>query len=131
MLQHITTPHERELEAHVKQLEAYIHELEENAGLINRSHFDPELKLLAKEEKLLLLVMSTDRLTREVAHAALYSDRLAETRPKINILSVYMAKIRQKIEPTGVKIETIWGTGWSMTKADRDHLRKFVRHVDD
>lgn len=39
--------------------------------------------------------------------------------PEIKIVDVYVCKIRKKIEPIGVRIETFWGKGYALAPGSR------------
>lgn len=53
---------------------------------------------------------------------ALYSER-ADNAPEVKIIDVFICKIRPKLEPFGIRIETQWGQGWFMDAASKDELR--------
>lgn len=54
---------------------------------------------------------------RDVLHAALYAgDRDGGADPKI--LDIFVCKLRKKLSPLGIVIETVWAAGYRLTVAD-------------
>lgn len=42
----------------------------------------------------------------------------AGSRPNRNVLDLHMARLRRKLEPVGLAIRTVWGTGYVLELAD-------------
>lgn len=40
-----------------------------------------------------------------------------DAEPEIKIIDVYVCKIRKKIEPLGIRIDTAWGKGYALSAA--------------
>lgn len=51
-------------------------------------------------------------MTKEALLAALYQLRSDE--PEIKIIDVWICKLRKKLKPLGVNIETVWGRGYRL-----------------
>jgi|SRR5580700_2392435 two-component system cell cycle response regulator CtrA len=85
----------------------------------------PELKLTASEERVVSALLSRDIMSKEAILTALYSDR-ADDAPEIKIVDVFVCKIRAKIEPHGLQIETHWGRGYSMSPESKQELRGMI-----
>lgn len=79
--------------------------------------------LSLKENQILGLIYQTgDLITKRAVYDALYWAE-ADGGPDMKILDVMMCKIRKKLRPMGVKIETVWGDGWRMPSSSKQILR--------
>lgn len=85
----------------------------------------PEFKLTSKEGQLLNALLARDILTKEQIMTALYSDRPNEI-PEQKIVDVFVCKMRPKLEPFGITIETVWGHGYSLTPESKTELRGLI-----
>jgi two-component system, cell cycle response regulator CtrA len=85
----------------------------------------PELKLTAKEERVVNALLARDVMTKEAIMTALYSDRPNDV-PEIKIVDVFVCKIRSKIKKHGLKIDTHWGRGYSMPPDSKAELRGMI-----
>jgi len=54
-------------------------------------------------------------LSKEALLAALYQLRNEE--PEIKIIDVFVCKLRKKLRPLGVNIDTVWGRGYRLLPA--------------
>lgn len=73
---------------------------------------------LTKLETTLFRTLIARRIvTREAAMLALYSDRPSP--PMDKIIDVWIVKLRAKLSPMGIVIDTVWGQGWSLSTASR------------
>lgn len=81
--------------------------------------YPPEWRLTRVESIILASLMSAPegRRTREAILARLYPHHEQDGSP--NILSVFMTRIRTKLEPFGVQIATRRGYGYELSAADR------------
>jgi DNA-binding response OmpR family regulator len=109
-----------ELEVERDNARARVAELEE---ALFRPDFrvPPEWKLRRQEVTLLgALIASGDAvLTRAAMMSALYgSDDWAT--PKI--LDVIMCKMRSKLKPHGITVETVWGRGYRLSRQARERI---------
>jgi hypothetical protein len=69
---------------------------------------------------LLLVLIKRREVTRKMLHAVIESRRphpKVETEPKI--VDVVICKLRKKLEPLGLKIETVWSCGYFMSAEHR------------
>ncbi|MEZ2410518.1 helix-turn-helix domain-containing protein [Bosea sp. RCC_152_1] len=76
------------------------------------------LGLTKHEARLFGALLKRPMLTKTGVMATLYSERPDEE-PEMKIVDVYVCKIRKKLKPYGLEIETIWGQGYRMTEAMR------------
>jgi hypothetical protein len=69
---------------------------------------------------LLLVLIKRREVTRKMLHAVIESRRphpKVETEPKI--VDVVICKLRKKLEPLGLRIETVWSCGYFMSDEHR------------
>ncbi len=95
-----------ELEERVRQLEEALSPLEFMSP--------PEWQLTANEARVFAHLASREMATKQSLMAVLYSGRSEE--PGIKIVDVFICKLRRKIKPFGVSINTIWGQGWALER---------------
>lgn len=84
-----------------------------------------ELGLTKAEEAVVQTLLSRDVMSRDQAMHALYSGRPNEV-PEMKIIDVLICKIRKKVEPFGIKIDTHWGRGWLMPAEAKQELRGLI-----
>ncbi|WP_436253464.1 winged helix-turn-helix domain-containing protein [Neorhizobium sp. LjRoot104] len=53
-------------------------------------------------------------LTKEAALEWMYQFAAEGEEPEIKIIDVYICKARKKLEPIGVRIDTVWGKGYAL-----------------
>lgn len=73
--------------------------------------FPRDLGLTPTQIVLVRHLLTRDFITRQSAMTLLYSDRADDVRGANNV-DVHISRIRQKLSPSGVQIENVWGTGW-------------------
>jgi DNA-binding response OmpR family regulator len=61
-----------------------------------------------------LLQCSPEPATRERLYQVLYSDETDSEKPQTRPLDALMHYLRKRLEPTGLKIETIYALGWRL-----------------
>jgi len=107
------------LEAENDRLRARISNLEEALGAC----FLPPLEfgLTQQEARVFGVLLHRELATKEALMAALYRDE-ARDEPDPKILDVYIHKLRKKLQPYGIAIETVWGQGW---RVSGEHRTKF------
>lgn len=71
-----------------------------------------EYGLTPKESAVLGVLMSRELAKKETVMLAVYQDM---DTPEIKIVDVFICKIRKKLEPFGLGIETRWGLGYYLT----------------
>jgi two-component system cell cycle response regulator CtrA len=111
------------LEAENERLQFRVEELERCLGMDDDScRFPVEWLLTASESRLLGFLMTREMASKEAILLALYSLR-ADDAPDIKIVDVFVCKARKKLSRFGVQIETIWGQGYRLCRASKDHIR--------
>lgn len=77
--------------------------------------------LTGAEARLFAFLTTREMATKQAIMNALYSGRAGDE-PEIKIVDVFVCKLRKKIEPFGVDIQTVWGQGYRL--AGREQWRK-------
>jgi two-component system cell cycle response regulator CtrA len=95
-----------------------------NDQFLHASYEAPlELELTATEERVFAMLAKREQISsKEQLMFSLYSGRATDEEPEPKIVDVMVCKIRRKIAPFGLTIETAWGRGYVMPKASRDKL---------
>ncbi len=80
-------------------------------------HVPVEYGLTATEETIFRALMTRAEIHTEGLMTLLYSGRnTGRLLPDPKIVAVLICKIRRKVEPFGVKIDTIWGRGYALRR---------------
>lgn len=82
-----------------------------------------EWMLTAHECRLFGSLLSRDLCTKDALMAALYRD-LGREEADIKIVDVYVCKLRKKLKPFGIPIETRWGEGYYLAPATKAAVRE-------
>lgn len=106
-----------------EKLRDKVAQLEEIIGL--RLPAPLVLGLSGKEAQLFGALYTREFLTKPAIMTLLYSDR-ADAEPEIKIVDVFVCKIRAKVAPFGIEIETAWGQGYAMTAAGKAAAAKLM-----
>lgn len=99
------------LEAELERANARITQLEEAMGMGVITPVD--WKLSPSEMRIFGALLARTYINADAAMAVLYRDQGKEE-AHVKILDVFVCKLRKKIGPFGITIETIWGTGYRM-----------------
>lgn len=75
--------------------------------------------LTEAEERLVLLIASRAVLARRDAHVIFYGERPEYDQPDPKVFDAWVCKIRTKLAPYGISVDSVWGTGWSMDADSR------------
>lgn len=117
-----------DVDARIEALEAVIaRKDEEIARLETALGLDflppPEWRLTPAEARVFGCLLERELMTKDAAMAALYRD-LGKDEPDQKIVDVYVCKIRNKVTPFGVSIETRWGVGYFLSAAVKAAVRE-------
>lgn len=87
--------------------------------------FPREWKLTPTESKVLAFVMarSPEMARRESLLTNCFSNGSSDDPPDIKIVDVVICKLRQKMAPLAIDIQTVRGNGYEISKRDADILR--------
>lgn len=114
------------LEAENDALRERIWQLEELMGY----HWSAptEFHLTGKEEAILGCLMAKPLATKEMLYHTLYA--LHEEPPEQKIIDVFICKLRPKLRPWKIEIETVWGRGYSLNTDAKQRIRAMVEARD-
>jgi len=73
-----------------------------------------EWRLTPKETGIFGFLMTRELATKQAIMSALYGLG-ADEEPDMKIVDVFVCKLRRKIRPFGLMIETVWGQGYALT----------------
>lgn len=115
----------RVLEAENEQLRNRVAALEDALGLTQEFAPSGALRLTASEAQMLGMLLARGYVKRESFFAALYQTRPdADDPPDINIIDVWICKLRAKLKHLGHgTIETRFGEGYFIPASDKPALR--------
>lgn len=60
---------------------------------------------------------------KEALHDFIYGDRPEADWPELKIVDVFICKLRGKLRPIGIEIETVWGQGYRLVGEHRRRVR--------
>jgi DNA-binding response OmpR family regulator len=114
------------LEAENDQLRERIWQLEEAMGM----NWAPplEFQLSGSEATLLGVMMTKPMATKEMLFSGLYALR-SDDPPEQKIIDVLICKVRKKVAPYGIVIETVWGRGYALTAESKMKIRAMLEAV--
>lgn len=81
-----------------------------------------EWRLTKRENGVMSVLVARGLATKDAIMAGLYSDKIGEE-PEPKIVDIFICKIRKKLEPFGIQIETRWGQGYYLDDATRTLLK--------
>lgn len=111
------------LEAENDELRARIAGLEEELGLAAQS---PTMFGLTSQEAVMFgVLLKTANPRKSTFMTALYSDE-ADDPPDEKIIDVMICKMRKKLEPFEITIDTTWGAGFSMPQESKARARELM-----
>lgn len=80
------------------------------------------LKMTRKENCILRLLLTRDVVSRNLAMLALYNSDYRRDPPDARIVDVFVSNVRKKLVNVPATIQTIWGTGWALSREDKDRI---------
>ena len=84
-------------------------------------------RLTPSETRILGLLMARPMATHDAVATILYGHRVSDDEvPDGNVAKVLVHKMRKKLGPFGVEIETVWGLGWRMSAEGKEMIRRLV-----
>ena len=120
-----------DVDARIYALQKVIEGLEEKIAyledLLGMSLDAPiELGLTPSEARVLGLLLKRDVATKDGLMVALYG-RGNREEAEIKIVDVFICKIRKKLKPFSLTIETVWGQGYTMPKESKALFNKLFQ----
>lgn len=86
------------------------------------------LELTGQEARIFGMLLRRDVLTKDAAMLGLYGHRNADEEAEPKIIDVFICKMRKKLTPFGIAIETIWGRGYRMPAVSKAAAQALVAH---
>lgn len=117
------TEREAVLEAENDRLRARVADLEALLFAADGWRAPPDWGLTASEARIAGVLIARELASRNMIMAALYRDD-AKDEPDPKVVGVFVCKLRRKLKPFGIVIETVWGEGWRLAAAHRAALRQ-------
>lgn len=83
--------------------------------------------ITGKEAMLLFVLLeSHGRVAKERLYHELYGMRNPDEQPDPKIVDVFVCKIRAKLKPFDIEIDTVWGHGYVMTPQNRNKMKRLA-----
>lgn len=80
-----------------------------------------------KSEQVILRMLATRHsASKESLFRMLYNEVAADDLPDITIIDVFVHKVKRKLKPFGINIETLWGQGYKMPQEDKNKLKQLA-----
>lgn len=84
--------------------------------------------LTASEARVLsAIAASPEGITKDRIFAAVYGSSTDADQPEPKIIDVYVCRLRKKLAPHEITIETVWGWGYRIDATGRARLREMRR----
>jgi two-component system cell cycle response regulator CtrA len=111
------------LETENEELREKVRSLEETMGL----RLDAPLifQLTSHESRMFGALLKCELLTRQHAMNALYACRV-DAEPEIKIIDVFICKLRKKLKPYEIEVETVRGRGYRMPAQSKTTARALL-----
>jgi two-component system cell cycle response regulator CtrA len=112
------------LEEENEALRARLVDLEREFGFYNTVPLI--FGLTGSEEKVLSLLGARDVASKQQIMTALMVYRGGDEEPEIKIVDVFVCKIRKKLKPFGVAIDTVWALGYRLTPENKKKVAEYL-----
>lgn len=111
----------------IAELQAAVDRLtEENAALLDQlMEIVPtpaEWRLTSSEARVILCLARRPQASKSQLMMALYAGRI-DDEPDVEIVDVFIHKVRKKLQAFGVSIQTHWGQGYFLDDSSRSIVR--------
>ncbi len=77
-----------------------------------------EWRLTQSEARVFSHLTTREQATKQSIMLAMYSDRI-DVEPEIKIVDVFVCKLRKKLKPFGIEIQTVWGAGYALKNREQ------------
>ena len=111
-----------DLQHRLEEAEGRIVELEATFGLEDNPQYRTA-GFTAQEGRALSCLLACDVVTRDQLLFAMYRDSPEKYERYEKIADVWICKLRKKLNPLGISIETVWGLGKRIPSEDKAKLR--------
>lgn len=82
-------------------------------------------RLTRDQHRIFGVLMAREMATKDAIMAALYRDT-GRDEAEIKIVDVQVCKLRPKLKPFGIEIETVWGQGYRISPAGKARVRQLM-----
>lgn len=113
------------LEAENQRLRDQVTALQDALGQTEAFRTPAEWRLTASEATVFASLYGRESCSKEQLMHALYEPGV-DDEPNIKIVDVFICKLRKKLTPYGVAIETIWGRGYRMTAQTKARVQALI-----
>ena len=109
-------------------------ELRERIALLENCLFDTGarydlLGLTIYEARVFGALMKRPILSKDQIFAIVYSGRGDSELPDGKVVDVYVCKIRAKLKRYGIRVETVWGTGYSIQPGMKGCVSQLLKQL--
>jgi DNA-binding response OmpR family regulator len=121
------------LRARVAVLEAELDNLQDKYNILLAElgqHIEVPLQfgLTRHEAGALGAIMARPIAFKSTIMAAIYADKVADDEtPMEKIIDVFVCKLRKKLDPFGISVETVWGQGYKMSAENKQKILDLMR----
>ena len=98
--------------------------LEEKLGL--RVEVPFALGLSGQEARLFGMLLKRDLVTKDAGMVALYAHKSSGEEADQKIVDVFICKMRKKLAPFSIIVETHWGQGWFLGQRSKEIARAML-----
>lgn len=89
-----------------------------------------EFGLTKSERKIFAVLLNRESVSKEIAEMALYGDRLDVPEGGSNVANVLIHRLRKKLEPFNITIDTFHGQGFMMDGPSKENVRsRMNQHI--
>lgn len=112
----------------IDALEGRVHDLEQALQIDGAANVQSAFGVTEILAQLLIMLADGKPRNKERLHAGLYYLRSEHEEPEVKIMDTHVCKLRKHLEPFGVEITTVWGTGYRIT-AGLEVVRAAIEHA--
>ena len=112
------------LEAENDALRARLRDLEREYGFYNEVPL--MFGLTGSESKVMGLLIERDIANRQQLMTAIMLGRGGDEEPEMKIIDVHICRIRKKLKPFGVEIDSAWGRGYCLSTANKAKVAAYL-----
>ncbi len=87
-----------------------------------------EWQLTGSEARVLGVLLNRESASKEAIMAALYRDD-GKDEAEIKIVDVFLCKLRRKLKPFDITIDTIWGQGYALSPAMKEKIKGMLKQT--
>jgi hypothetical protein len=114
----------------LQRLRDRVEQLEEMLGIGRDTTLQIRLRLgLTKcQAKMLGILVKREMVSWEAMHFVLYGDRPDADQPWSEAnLRKHIVLLRRRLEPTGIKVEAVYGQGWMLANEHKAKVRELMQ----